>query len=501
MPRADVRGHDDDGVLEIYRVAETVGEVAIFEHLQQYVEDIRVRLLDFVEQHDAVRSTLHTFCELSAFLVADISWRRADELRDRVLLHELGHIEADQRLLAAEHELRQGARHFRLADACGAEEQERSNRPVRALQPGPRTADGAGQSHDRLILRTHAPVQLFFNAQQLRRFLFLERHDGHAGPARNHIFNVFPANDAARRFVEVVLLTQGAQVLAFLAFFVGVEARLLELVVRDGVVHAVRDELDALLHFGDFFRHGGLAQLHASTGFVDQVDGLVGQKAVWNVAVRMRDRESDRVVGVGDGVKLLVALLDAEQNLGGIGFVRGRNLDRLEAALERTVFLDGLAIFARRGGADALNFAARQSRLQNVGGIERTLGGTRSNKSMQLINKNDGILRLHQFLHDGLQALLELAAILGASDDERKIEGQDAFVGKERRNLAVGNALGQAFDDGGLSHARLADQDRVVLRAAAEDLNHAIDFAVATDQRVKLRILRGLGQVARKLGQ
>src|SRR5258708_2739385 len=53
-------------------------------------------------------------------------------------------------------------------------------------------------------------------------------------------------------FIEMILFAQGAQVLALLAFFVRVETRLLELVVRDGVLHAVHDELDALLDFGDF---------------------------------------------------------------------------------------------------------------------------------------------------------------------------------------------------------------------------------------------------------
>src|SRR6202044_3698784 len=41
--RAQVRRHDDDGVLEVDRVAETVGQLAIFKNLQQDVVDIRVR--------------------------------------------------------------------------------------------------------------------------------------------------------------------------------------------------------------------------------------------------------------------------------------------------------------------------------------------------------------------------------------------------------------------------------------------------------------------------
>ena len=227
------------------------------------------------------------------------------------------------------------------------------------LQAGAGTADGAGQGADRLVLRDDALVQLFFDAQQLLRFFFFDRGNGHAGPARDYVFDVFAVDHAGGGFVEMIFLAKSAQVLALLAFFVGVEARLLELVVRDGVFHAVHDELDALLDFGQLFGQRSLAQLYAGSGFVDQVDGLVGQEAVWDVAVRMRDREVDGVVGVGDGVEFLVAIFDAEQNLDGVDFVRRRNFHGLEAALERTVFLDRLAIFAGRGGADALNFAAR----------------------------------------------------------------------------------------------------------------------------------------------
>ena len=120
---------------------------------------------------------------------------------------------------------------------------------------------------------------------------------------------------------------------------------------------------------------------------------------------------------------------------------------------------------------------------------------------MQLIDEDDGVLRLHQLLHDGLQPLLKLAAILRACNDQRKIERQHALVCEEARHLAVGNLLRQPFDDRGLTNARLADQHRIVLRPAAENLDDALDFVVTTDQRIKRLFARGLRQVARELGQ
>ncbi len=217
-----------------------------------------------------------------------------------------------------------------------------------------------------LVLRNDAFVQLFLDAQQLLRFLFLDRGHGHARPARDYFLDVLAPDHPGGGIVEMILFAQGAQVLALLALLVRVEARLLELVVGDGILHTVGDELDPLLHLGDLFGQRGLAQLHARPGFVDQVDGLVGQETVRNIAIGMRYSEVDGVVGVSDRVVLLLSVLNAEQNLGGVAFIRRRNLDGLETALERTVFPDRLAILARRSRADALNFTTRQSRFQDV---------------------------------------------------------------------------------------------------------------------------------------
>src|SRR3989442_12695943 len=140
-------------------------------------------------------------------------------------------------------------------------------------------------------------------------------------------------------------------------------------VFGDAVSKAVSDELVPFLDLRDLLRQWGLAQLHARSRLIDEIDCLIGQEAVRNIASGMRYSEVDGVVGVSDRVELLVAVLNAEQNLGGIAFIRRRNLDGLETALERTVFFDRLAILARRGRADTLNFTARQSRFQDVGRV------------------------------------------------------------------------------------------------------------------------------------
>ncbi len=97
-------------------------------------------------------------------------------------------------------------------------------------------------------------MQLFFDAQKLLRFFFFDRSDGHAGPAGDNIFYVFAADDASGGFIQMIFFAQGAQVLALLALFIGVETRLFKLMVCDGIFHPMHDELNALLDFRNFFR-------------------------------------------------------------------------------------------------------------------------------------------------------------------------------------------------------------------------------------------------------
>ena len=62
-------------------------------------------LLDFVEQHDGVRTAANLFGELTAFFETDIAWRGTNQSADVVLLHVLGHVDLDKCFFVAEHEL------------------------------------------------------------------------------------------------------------------------------------------------------------------------------------------------------------------------------------------------------------------------------------------------------------------------------------------------------------------------------------------------------------
>ena len=178
---------------------------------------------------------------------------------------------------------------------------------------------------------------------------------------------------------------------------------------------------------------------------------------------------------------------------------------RLEAALERRVLLDVLAVLVERRGADRAQLAAREHRLEQVGGVHRALGRAGADDRVQLVDEQDDLaLGLGDLLEHGLQPVLELAAVLRAGDQRADVERDHAPVAQRLGHVAGDDALGEALDDRGLADAGLADQHGVVLGAAREHLDHAADLVVAADHRVELALLgaprSGRGRSARAPG-
>ncbi len=389
-----------------------------------------------------------------------------------------------------------------LPTPVGPEEHEAADRPVRVLQPGPRTADRARHRRDRAFLADDALVEVLLHAQQLVAFVLIDGRQRHAGPLGDDLVDLLLADGhAARARLDVELLAHELQVLARADFLLAVELRLLEILLRDRVLHLLDGDADAAVDLAELFAVARLAQLGARAGLVDEIDRLVGQEPIGDVAARLVHRGLDGFARVLDVVERLVPILHAEQNLDRLALGRRIDLDGLEAALERTILFDVLAVFGRRRRADAADLAARQRRLQDVGRVERAFGRTRAHQRVQLVDEHDDVRVVRELLHDRLEALFELPAILRARDDQRNVQRENALVGQEVRHVAVDDLLRQPFDDRRLADAGLADEHGVVLGAAAEHLLHALELVVAPDQRVELVLHRRLGQVAAELGE
>ena len=173
------------------------------------------------------------------------------------------------------------------------------------------------------------------------------------------------------------------------------------------------------------------------------------------------------------------------------------HVHRLEAALERGVLLDVLAVLVERGRADRAQLAPGEHRLEHVAGVHRALGGAGADDRVELVDEDDDLaLGVGDLLEHGLQPVLELAAVLRSGDHRAQVERDQPAVLEALGHVAGDDPLRQALDDRGLAHAGLADQHGVVLRAPGEDLDDAADLIVAADHRVELALGGGLGQVA-----
>ena len=118
--RSHVRRHNDDRIAEVDRAAFPIGKPAVIHDLQQDIEHIRVRLLDFVEEHHGIRTPAHLFGKLAAFFVANVARRSADEARYGVPLHVFRHVDADQGVLVVKQEFGERTRQLGLSHASRA---------------------------------------------------------------------------------------------------------------------------------------------------------------------------------------------------------------------------------------------------------------------------------------------------------------------------------------------------------------------------------------------
>ena len=284
-----------------------------------------------------------------------------------------------------------------------------------------------------------------------------------------------------------------------LALLVAERGGLLELLRLDRRFLVRADGLDLLLELPVARRRRHRPDADARAGLVDQVDRLVGQVPVLDVAVGQRRGRLERLVGDLHAVVGLVAVAEAAQDLHGLVDRRLLDAHLLEAPLERGVALEVLAVLVERRRADRLQLAAGKGGLQDRGRVDRALRGTRPDEVVELVDEQDDVAALGDLLHHLLQALLELAAVLRARDQRGEVERVDLLVLQELRHLVGGDPRGEALDDGGLADARLADQHRVVLLAAREDLHHALDLGLTADHGVELALGRLLREVAPEL--
>ena len=104
-----------------------------------------------------------------------------------------------------------------------------------------------------------------------------------------------------------------------------------------------------------------------------------------------------------------------------------------------------------------------------------------------------------ELFDDLLEALLELTAVLRPGDERADVQREDTLALERLGHITLHDPVREAFGDGRLADAGLADERRIVLRAPGEDLDDPLDLLLAADDRVELLCLRHRREVHAEL--
>mmetsp|Transcript_388 Transcript_388/g.857 ORF Transcript_388/g.857 Transcript_388/m.857 type:complete len:369 (-) Transcript_388:28-1134(-) len=187
---SEIGGHDDGSVLEIDGAALGVCQPAVVQHLQQHVEHARMRLLDLVQEDDAVRPPAHRLRELPALIVAHVAGWRAHEPRHAVLLHVLAHVQPHHVPLVVEELCGERLGELGLAHAGGAQEQEGAGWLPWAAETCTGALDCGRHRCHRRSLPQNAAAQRLRQRQQLGARGLAELGHWDAGPAADDLVHV-----------------------------------------------------------------------------------------------------------------------------------------------------------------------------------------------------------------------------------------------------------------------------------------------------------------------
>ena len=174
------------------------------------------------------------------------------------------------------------------------------------------------------------------------------------------------------------------------------------------------------------------------------------------------------------------------------------NIDGHEAAGQSRVAFDIFTILVQRRRAETVQLAPRESRLDQVGRIHRAICFAGADQGVHFVNEqHNAAFGLFDFFQHRFQTLLELAAKFRTGNQGAHVEREQALVFQAFRDVAIDDAQGQAFGNRCLADARFANQDRIILGPAGQDLDGAANFLIAANHWIQFAGARILGQVAR----
>ena len=220
---------------------------------------------------------------------------------------------------------------------------------------------------------------------------------------------------------------------------------------------------------------------------IQHAHALIRQLARGDVAVREAHRFHDCLVEQAHFVVGFELRRHAAHHRDRRGLARLVDLHDLETPRERRVLLEVLLVLRPGGRCDRAQFAARERGLEQVRGVVLPGCAASADHGVRFVDEQDDRLRRRAHFFDHLlEAVLELALHARAGLQQAEIEAAHRYILERLRHVARGDAQGEAFSRRGFSDARLARENRIVLTAAHQDVDHLANLGVAPEHRVHL---------------
>ena len=148
-------------------------------------------LFHLIKQDNRIRFSPHGFCQLAAFIVSDISWRRSDQPGHGVFLHVFTHIKTHHVGFIVKQAGSKCFCKFGLADTGRSQKQERTNWFGRIFDSCFGTDNRLCHFGNTIVLAYHTFVEFLIQVQCLVPLAFAQLRNRDSRPAGNNLCNLF----------------------------------------------------------------------------------------------------------------------------------------------------------------------------------------------------------------------------------------------------------------------------------------------------------------------
>ncbi len=170
---------------------------------------------------------------------------------------------------------------------------------------------------------------------------------------------------------------------------------------------------------------------------------------------------------------------------------------RLQPPRQRAILLDVLELLVRRRADDA-ELTRREHRLDQRREVHRAARrGAGTDGGVDLVDEQDRHRPLRERVDHRLEALLEVSAEARAREQRAGVEREHLGALEQIRDVVLQQPRRETFGERRLADAGVADEHRVVLAPAAEDLHRPLQLVGAADERIELAGARPRRQVGR----